>query len=537
MQKTNLLILDDKEENIISLSALLADLEYVNIISSTDPNEALKICWKNEISIALVDVQMPDINGFEFVSLLKSNPKTNHIIAIMVTAISKEDKYLLKGLESGAVDYLYKPLNPEITIAKVKSFVKQLYIQEELKQKNSALEESRKELIQLKEAAEDAKKSKENFLANMSHEIRTPINGIVGIIHMLRGSELSTEQRDWINRLDSASNSLILIINDILDISKIDSGMMKIEEENFSIRQKLEDISHIFKNRAEEKKLDFILEIDPNLPEFITTDALRVQQIINNFISNSLKFTDSGKITLKAEVTDQVDKNYTIKFSVTDTGIGIQKDAIEKIFLAFEQGDEGITKKYGGTGLGLAIVKKLAELLKGEITATSEYGKGSEFAFKATFKKVDGLGQGKKDQKDTINKLQSLGPLKVLVAEDNELNSFMLTHILQSWGCIVDMVKNGREAVEHVNQENYDLILMDTHMPVMSGFEAIRAIKNMDHIQKAFTPIITISASVLEHEQAAAYEAGADGVIEKPFDPSDLHQKIRIVLGKGATPS
>src|SRR5690606_8225764 len=138
MQKINLLILDDKEENIISLSALLENLEYVNIISSTDPNEALKICWKNEISIALVDVQMPDINGFEFVSLLKSNPKTNHIISIMVTAISKEDKYLLKGLESGAVDYLYKPLNPEITLAKVKAFVKQLYIQEELKQKNIA---------------------------------------------------------------------------------------------------------------------------------------------------------------------------------------------------------------------------------------------------------------------------------------------------------------------------------------------------------------------------------------------------------------
>ncbi|NQD69168.1 response regulator [Sphingobacterium shayense] len=534
MQKINLLILDDKEENIISLSALLEDLEYVNIISSTDPNEALKICWKREVSIALVDVQMPEINGFEFVSLLKSNPKTSHIIAIMVTAISKEDKYLLKGLESGAVDYLYKPLNPEITVAKVKSFVKQLHIQEELKLKNIALEESKKELIKLKESAEEAKKSKENFLANMSHEIRTPINGIVGIIHMLRGSDLSTEQRDWINRLDTASNSLILIINDILDISKIDSGMMKIEEENFSIRQKLEDISHIFRNRAEEKKLAFLLEIDPNLPEFIKSDSLRIQQIINNFISNSLKFTDAGKITLKAEVTNHIGNKYTIKFSVADTGIGIQTEAIEKIFLAFEQGDDGITKKYGGTGLGLAIVKKLAELLKGEITATSDYGKGSIFAFEATFEQVDDLGKNKKEQKDSINKLEPLGALRILVAEDNELNSFMLAHILKSWGCVVDMVQNGRQAVEHVNQEQYDLILMDTHMPVMSGFEAIRAIKKMDHIQKAYIPIITISASVLEHEQAAAYEAGADGVIGKPFDPSDLHQKIRVTLGKGA---
>lgn len=534
MQKINLLILDDKEENIISLSALLENLEYVNIISSTDPNEALKICWKNEISIALVDVQMPDINGFEFVSLLKSNPKTNHIISIMVTAISKEDKYLLKGLESGAVDYLYKPLNPEITLAKVKAFVKQLYIQEELKQKNIALEESKKELIQLKEAAEDARRSKENFLANMSHEIRTPINGIVGIIHMLRGSELSEEQLNWINRLDGAADSLILIINDILDISKIDSGMMKIEEENFSIRQKLEDISHIFRNRAEEKKLEFILDIDPNLPEFIKSDSLRVRQIINNFISNSLKFTESGKIILKAEVVDHLAQSYTIRFSVKDTGIGIRSDALEKIFLAFEQGDDGITKKYGGTGLGLAIVTKLAGLLHGEVTAKSIYGQGSEFSFVAAFEKVDDIGQNNENKKDSLNKLEPLGPLKILVAEDNELNSFMLAHILKSWGCQVDMVQNGRQAVEHVNEENYDLILMDTHMPVMSGFEAIRAIKNLDHVQKAYIPIITISASVLEHEQAAAYEAGADGVIGKPFDPSDLHQKISVILGKSA---
>src|SRR5690606_14918985 len=269
MKPVNLLLLDDKEENIISLSALLSEVEHINIISCTDPNEALKICWRNDISIALVDVQMPEINGFEFVSLLKSNPKTSHIIAIMVTAISKEDKYLVKGLESGAVDYLYKPLNPEITIAKVSSFVKQVHIQEEIKYKNIALEESRRQLIQAKEEAEQARKSKEMFLANMSHEIRTPINGIMGIIHMLRNSSLDEEQKDWLNRLDSSSNSLLLIINDILDISKIDSGMMKIEYESFSIHQKLMDMNKIFKIKAEDKGLSFGMYIADNVPEYI----------------------------------------------------------------------------------------------------------------------------------------------------------------------------------------------------------------------------------------------------------------------------
>ncbi len=532
MKNVNLLILDDKEENIISLSALLADVEHINIIRSTDPNEALKICWKNDIAIALVDVQMPEINGFEFVSLLKSNPKTNHIMAIMVTAISKEDRYLLKGLESGAIDYLYKPLNPEITVAKVTSFVNQIHIQEEIKQKNIALEESKKQLTLAKEEAEEARKSKESFLANMSHEIRTPINGIIGIIHMLRNSQLNNEQQDWIHRLDIASNSLLLIINDILDISKIDSGMMKVENESFSIRQKLEDIRNIFKVKATDKQLGFEMDIDPRLPNYVKSDPLRIQQIINNFISNSLKFTENGKITLKAEVLEQSSAESTVRMTVTDTGIGIKPDAIDKIFLAFEQADDGITKKFGGTGLGLAIVKRLADLLNGTVEATSVYGEGSAFSFQATFEHAKDFPREEKMDKKVFSKLDKFENLNILIAEDNDLNSFMLAHMLESWGCKVDNVKNGRLAVEKVNHTDYDLIMMDTHMPIMSGFEAIKEIKKNANPQKSFIPIITISASVLEHEQAAAYEAGADSVIGKPFDPLDLHQKISKLISK-----
>lgn len=530
MKNINLLILDDKEENIISLSALLSEVGHINIISSTDPNEALKICWKNDISIALVDVQMPDIDGFEFVSILKSNPKTSHIIAIMVTAISKEDKYLLQGLESGAVDYLYKPLNPEITIAKVSSFVKQVHNQEEIKQKNIALEESKAQLIKAKEEAEEARKSKEIFLANMSHEIRTPINGIIGIIHMFKNSTLNEEQKSWVNRLEDASNSLLLIINDVLDISKIDSGMMKVEKENFSLHKKLEDICNLFKIKALDKNLKFEIEIDSDLPEYIQSDPLRLQQIINNFISNSLKFTNEGKIIFQAKVVEKLENSTKIKFSVIDTGIGIKSESVEKIFLAFEQGDDGITKKFGGTGLGLAIVKRLADLLKGEIFAESVYGQGSRFCFMAEFENGIKPTSNKIINKKNISELTKLTNTHVLVAEDNDLNSFMLSHILESWGCQVDIVKNGRQAVEHINIKDYSLIMMDTHMPIMSGFEAIKEIRNHPDTVKAAVPIITISASVLDYEQQSAYEAGADSVIRKPFDPSELHDKISQLI-------
>ena len=532
MKPINILILDDKEENIISLHALLQDVEHINIISSTDPNEALKICWKDDISIALVDVQMPDINGFEFVSLLKSNPKTSHIMAIMVTAISKEDKYLLQGLESGAVDYLYKPLNPEITIAKVKSFVQQILIQQELIKKNKELEESRMELLKTKEEAIQARKSKEIFLANMSHEIRTPINGIMGIMHMFKSSELSIEQKDWLKRLDNASQSLLLIINDILDLSKIDSGMLKIEYEDFSLTKMIEDIERIFKIKATHKQLDFQIQVEESVPQYIRYDSLRLQQIISNFISNSLKFTEKGSIELIITEVEKRNNNHRLRFTVKDTGIGIKEGSVEKIFMAFEQADDGITKKFGGTGLGLAIVKRLANLLNGNIGAESVYGKGSSFYFEGWFESSSKEIEDKNKEVPTYNSFPKFNDMRVLVAEDNDLNSFMLAHMLRSWNCEVDIVKNGQLALEKVEHNNYDLILMDTHMPIMSGFEAIKEIKNHSAPEKHGIPIITISASVLEHEQAAAYRAGADGVIGKPFDPIELYQKIIAVTTK-----
>lgn len=530
MNTINLLILDDKEENLISLKALLSDIKNINIICSSNPNDALKLCWKTDIAIALVDVQMPEINGFEFVSMLKSNPKTNHIMAVMVTAISKEDKYLIKGLQSGAVDYLYKPLNPDITLAKVKSLINQIHIQEEILQKNIELEESKHALIKAKKEAEQGRKSKEIFLANMSHEIRTPINGIIGIIHMLKHSILEPEQSNWVNRLDTASKSLLLIINDILDISKIDSGKLKIEMEEFNLIDYLFEIEKLFKIRAAHKNLNFCIEFNSELPKHIYFDPLRLRQIISNFISNSLKFTESGKITLVVSSEPKENNYYTLKFTVKDTGIGIKPEAVQKIFLAFEQGDEGITKKYGGTGLGLAIVKRLASLLGGNVFAKSIYGKGSEFSFIVNIKEASSTTDYVPQEISTpYNELPKLENLHVLVAEDNELNSFMLTHMLKTWNCIVDIVQNGQQALESFENSYYDIILMDTHMPTMGGFEAIKEIRNHSDAHKRQIPIITISASVLEHEQQAAFEAGADDVIGKPFDPTDLHKKITIL--------
>src|SRR5690606_23533484 len=358
MEKLKLVIVDDKEENILSLKALLTDIDNLDIWGSTSPNEALRYCWNQDVAIALVDVQMPEINGFEFVSLLQSNPKTWQIMVIMVTAISKEDKFLLKGLHSGAIDYLYKPLNPDITVAKVKSFMQQVYIQRELKRKNEELERSHMELMKAKKEADLARKSKENFLANMSHEIRTPINGITGITTMLRNSPLNEEQSEWLDYLENASQQLLLIINDILDLSKIDSGKMRLDYAKTFFVNHIKKLTNLFSYKAEQKGITFEVINDDSLPKQILADSLRLTQILSNLISNGIKFTENGRVTLETKLLKRSDHRAHIQFSVKDTGIGIASNAIDKIFQSFEQGEEGITKRFGGTGLGLAIVKR-----------------------------------------------------------------------------------------------------------------------------------------------------------------------------------
>lgn len=528
MEKLKLVIVDDKEENVLSLKALLADIDNLEIWSSTSPNEALRYCWNQDVAIALVDVQMPEINGFEFVSLLQSNPKTWQILVIMVTAISKEDKFLLKGLHSGAIDYLYKPLNPDITIAKVKSFMQQVYIQRELKRKNEELERSHMELVKAKRDADLARKSKENFLANMSHEIRTPINGITGITAMLRNSPLNGEQSEWLDYLENASQQLLLIINDILDLSKIDSGKMRLDYAKTSFVNIIKELTNLFSYKAEQKGITFNVINDEKLPKQILADSLRLTQILSNLISNGIKFTENGGVTLETKLLKRSEQRVHIQFSVKDTGIGIASDAIDKIFQSFEQGEEGITKRFGGTGLGLAIVKRLVNLHQGQIHAYSELGQGSEFVFQCWFDEEDSEAAPKSDKKQYTD-LPPLTGVHILLAEDNELNSFMVTHMLNTWGITVDSVKNGKEALEKVESVTYSLILMDAHMPIMSGFDAIRTIRNDSRESIRKIPIISISASVLQREQQAAYAAGADAVVGKPFDPVSLYQIIKTL--------
>jgi len=528
MEKINILIVDDRPENIIALEALL-ERDDVNLISTTLPNEALRLAWEMDIAIALVDVQMPEMDGFELVEILKSNPRTKDILVIFVTAISTDTKYAVRGLNAGAVDYLYKPLNPFVTSAKVDSFIQFVRTQRDIIQKNKELESYQKELIKAKELAEQGKKIKENFLANMSHEIRTPINGIIGLANLLEKTDLSTEQKEMINLLEISSNSLLGVINDILDLSKIEAGKFKINRAPTNVVVICQAVINLLSIRAKEKNLELSTEFDVDLPKNIMADSLRLNQILMNLIGNAIKFTSDGSVMLKVELLNRKGNSVQLMFSVTDTGIGIAGDKIEKIFDTFEQADDQTTLNFGGTGLGLSIVKNLANLKGGELTVNSTEFKGSTFCFRNWYEVLPNLPEtGEK----IADKLLPFLNVKILVAEDNPINKFLIVKILKGWDITADVVENGKEALDKLGDNDYDLILMDTFMPVMNGLEATKLIRQGYVLGKESIPVITFSAAVMENDKKAALEAGADDVLSKPFELRILHQKITQFTAK-----
>ena len=389
-----------------------------------------------------------------------------------------------------------------------------------------------KELRKNKKNTEEAARAKEFFLANMSHEIRTPLSGLLGIANLLSKTQLTEQQAKYTNLINSSANSLLSIVNDILDIEKIASGKFDLEHIPFKLEEKVMATIQSFQFKAEEKNVTLSFKSNVADDLVVIGDPSRLGQILNNLVSNALKFTNSGGIYVSVYYYFNDAKSTTLEFEVTDTGIGIKPEKLSDIFNPFVQATNDTSRKFGGTGLGLSICKELIEMHGGSISVKSALNVGTTFTFLIPYEK--GSAAMLKKENSVIPDFKSLKDTRVLVAEDWELNQFLVQYILESWGCKVTMVNNGREALDMVKSQEFDLVLMDIHMPEMDGISATKKIRKLGDKEKTALPIIALTANALKTDHMHYIESGINDCVTKPYTEEKLFRVINKVMGLGA---
>ncbi len=408
---------------------------------------------------------------------------------------------------------------------KVEKELKEAKLRAELATKTA--EEAQGKAESATKIAEDAVKSKQQFLSNMSHEIRTPMNAIIGFTKVLLKSGLEPKQKEYLTAIKMSGDALTVLINDILDLAKVDAGKMIFEQTPFKMSASISAMIHLFETKIQEKNLHLIKEYDDKIPEVLVGDPVRLHQIILNLISNAVKFTARGEIKVAVQMTSEDEENATLEFSVSDTGIGIAENKIPHIFENFQQASSETARLFGGTGLGLAIVKQLVESQGGTITVTSKPDQGSVFSFILPFQKTNAEVKPERVIKELDIKVQNI---KVLVAEDIPLNQLLMKTLLDEFGFDRDIAENGKIAIEKLRNKSYDIILMDLHMPEMNGFEATEYIRTKMNSQ---VPIIALTADVTTADLKKCTAVGMNDYISKPLDERLLFSKMLNLLKKG----
>ncbi len=374
--------------------------------------------------------------------------------------------------------------------------------------------------------AVDSVKAKQQFLSNMSHEIRTPMNAIIGFTKVVLKTELSSKQREYLQAIKTSGDALIVLINDILDLAKVDSGKMSFERVPFKMAKSIAAMIHVFDIKSQEKNVKLLKEYDLSIPEVVVGDPVRLHQIILNLVSNAVKFTAKGKIIVSARLVEENDKDVIIEFAVSDTGIGILENKMETIFENFQQASSGTSRIYGGTGLGLAIVKQLVEGQKGSIKVQSAIGQGSTFSFRLPFLKTNSEAQ---IIEEIITLDDDIKNIKVLVVEDIALNQLLMRTLLDEFGFTCDIASNGQIAIDKLQTNTYDIILMDLQMPIMNGFEATEYIRNKLNLN---VPIVALTADVTTVDIDKCKAVGMNDYLSKPVDERLLYSKIIGLLKK-----
>lgn len=509
-ERYSILVVDDMATNRMLVRTVLNNYKY-KILEARDGEEALQLLNDHIVDVVLLDVNMPGMNGFEVCKRIRQAEQMKLLPVIMLTSEEDTDS-IVNGINSGATDYLTKPFHPSELMARLAA----------------AAERSRlsAELMIARRAAESANQSKSSFLATMSHEIRTPMNVIIGLSHLCLQTKLDKTQSNYLGKINHAAKSLLDIINDVLDFSRIEAGKLELTKEDFDIRACLARVDSLMGYLARDKGLSFKIDVSDEVPSFLHGDTVRLGQILINLASNAVKFTEKGSVTITIVVSALQHDSVELQFSVRDTGIGLSLQQIDRLFESYNQADNFTYRKYGGSGLGLVISQQLVELMQGRIWVESELGHGSIFHFTVC------LGRGNQIEEDIVQQdeleaaQERMRDAHILIVEDNPFNQLVTQDLLGLVGAVTVIVSNGQEALERLATEKFDLVLMDTQMPVMDGLEATRRIRKTAEL--AGQRIIAMTGNVTTEDRNQCLAVGMDDFIPKPIDPNQMY----LILAK-----